>query len=84
MGRGPAFTEEEYEILCKAWVNVSEDPINGADQTNATFWGKISAKYDALRGPKLLERSEKSLKKQWATVSVFMPTLDIPVDNSAR
>jgi hypothetical protein len=57
MGRGPSFTDEEYQILCRAWVNVSEDPIHGTDQTGATFWEKITAKFDSMRLPTMLQRS---------------------------
>jgi hypothetical protein len=36
----PNFTEEEDYVLCVAYVNVSQNPIKGTDQTSADFWRK--------------------------------------------
>ena len=39
------FTEEEDACLCKAWVNVSEDPVTGAGQKKDNFWSRVHQKY---------------------------------------
>jgi hypothetical protein len=41
----PNFTKEEDYVLCVAYVNVSENPIKGTDQTSADFWSDIKTKY---------------------------------------
>jgi hypothetical protein len=41
----PNFTEEEDYVLCVAYVNVSQNPIKGTDQTSADFWSDIETKY---------------------------------------
>lgn len=48
--RGPfsRFTAEETVSLCRAFVNVSEDPITGNNQRLNTFWTKVYAKFQEL------------------------------------
>ena len=38
------FTEDEDICICKAWVNISEDPVVGADQKKDQFWARIHQK----------------------------------------
>jgi hypothetical protein len=35
------FTEEEDVALCRAFVNVSADPIAGAEKRSSHFWADI-------------------------------------------
>lgn len=35
------WTQEEETALAKAYLNVSEDPVKGDNQTNKTFWKKV-------------------------------------------
>jgi hypothetical protein len=64
------FCEEEDVALCKAFVNMSTDPISGADRKSAQFWADIKIKFetalkqevDPTRLEKLPERTQESLK----------------------
>jgi hypothetical protein len=38
-GRSKNFSEQEDNLLVSAWLNVGQDPIDGNQQKNATFWG---------------------------------------------
>ena len=38
------FTEDEDISICKAWVNISEDPVVGADQKKDQFWARVHQK----------------------------------------
>jgi hypothetical protein len=41
----PNFTNEEDFVLCVAYVNVSQNPIKGTDQTSPDFWSDIETNY---------------------------------------
>lgn len=59
-GRGSNFNKASLEQLCKSWLNVSEDSINGTDQKATNFWQKIIDDFNS-RMPKADQRSLKSL-----------------------
>jgi len=44
--KGPNFTALELEILMKAWVHASTDPIKGNYQGSIAFWGHVSTHYN--------------------------------------
>jgi hypothetical protein len=44
--REPNYTDVEDLALCKAYANVSTDPIHGTHQKGSTFWNAIKEKYD--------------------------------------
>jgi hypothetical protein len=44
--REPNYTDVEDLALCKAYANVSTDPIHGTHQKGSTFWTAIKEKYD--------------------------------------
>ena len=70
------FTEEEDIALCKAYVNVSVDPIRGTDMSSATFWAEIKKKFDTVVcNDVLLERSSDSLKNRFC--KKILPTTNI-------
>ncbi len=39
--RGRSYTQAEDKALCSAYLNVSRDPIVGANQTSDTYWDRI-------------------------------------------
>lgn len=42
------FTAEEDLLLCKAYINVSQDPIKGNDQKANTFWDAVTASFKSM------------------------------------
>jgi hypothetical protein len=44
--REPNYTDIEDLSLCKAYANVSTDPVHGTHQKGSTFWNAIKEKYD--------------------------------------
>jgi hypothetical protein len=62
------FTPEESVFLCRAFVNVSQDPITGADQKSAVFWSKVHVKFmrlcEGTPGAGHL-KTAKSLQTKW-------------------
>ena len=44
----PNFTSLEDVLLCKAFVNVSTNPVTGVGQKSADFWDCVKEKFDEL------------------------------------
>ena len=42
----PNYTDVEDLALCKAYANVSTDPIHSTHQKGSCFWNEIKVKYD--------------------------------------
>ena len=42
------FSKEEDLFLCRAFENVSQDPIKGNDRKGSTFWADVKIKFDAI------------------------------------
>ncbi|EHS62845.1 uncharacterized protein PGTG_20993 [Puccinia graminis f. sp. tritici CRL 75-36-700-3] len=63
-GRSRTYLEHEDLQLCNSWLEVSEDPKKGTDQTFNAFWEAIARHY-ATHIPNA-PRSAKSLKNHWS------------------
>jgi len=62
--RQKKFILDEDEIVVSAWLNVSKDPVTGANQSHSSFWCRISNYYEAHR-KSFLSRTESSLMHRW-------------------
>ncbi|XP_042021081.1 glutathione S-transferase T3-like [Salvia splendens] len=58
--------------LAKNFVDVSEDPIIGNQQSDKVFWQRIEEKYNAGRPRGSFERSYVKLRKYWSRVQKEM------------
>ncbi|XP_042049992.1 glutathione S-transferase T3-like [Salvia splendens] len=58
--------------LAKNFVDVSEDPIIGNQQSGKVFWQRIAEKYNAGRPRGSFERSYMKLRKHWGRVQKEM------------
>jgi hypothetical protein len=58
------FIPDEDEIVVSAWLNVSKDPVQGANQSHASFWRRISDYYETHRNS-FASRTESSLMHRW-------------------
>lgn len=65
--RSKKFHYKEDEIICKGWLTVSKDPVNGANQSRTTFWGKVHSYYDE-HNETAIPRSESSIMHRWLTI----------------
>ncbi|KAA1066050.1 hypothetical protein PGT21_050340 [Puccinia graminis f. sp. tritici] len=62
--KAPNYTELEDFEVCRAWVQVSKDPMVGTNQDGNTFWSCVSTLYhEAVPDP---IRPVDSLKKRWS------------------
>jgi len=61
------FDDDEDIAVCSAWLNVSKDPIHGANQTRSSFWGRIRAYFEEHKTTPA-SRSESSIMHRWLTI----------------
>ncbi|XP_062191226.1 glutathione S-transferase T3-like [Phragmites australis] len=55
------WTDDEDELLVSTWLNVSQDPVVGTDQTKETYWGRIAKYFNTYRKPNMMPKSDKAL-----------------------
>ncbi|CAD6254445.1 unnamed protein product [Miscanthus lutarioriparius] len=65
--RSKNFTLKEDEMLVSAWLNVSLDPVRGANQSKDTYWKRI---HDYFHSKKDFEshRTQSSLMSRWSSI----------------
>ena len=44
--RSKNFDPKEDLVVVSAWLNVSKDPLHGANQSKGTFWSRIHAYFE--------------------------------------
>ncbi|EHS64514.1 uncharacterized protein PGTG_20976 [Puccinia graminis f. sp. tritici CRL 75-36-700-3] len=59
------YSEQEDVELCRAWVQISEDPVVGTNQEGSTFWVRIEKLYREAT-PNSPSRPVGSIKSRWA------------------
>jgi hypothetical protein len=67
--RAKNFYWKEDEIVCAGWLHVSKNPINGANQTRSTFWGRVHAYFEKHKTTEAL-RTESSIMHRWLTIQL--------------
>ncbi|XP_062217773.1 uncharacterized protein LOC133917996 [Phragmites australis] len=55
------WTDEEDELLVSAWLNVSQDPVVGKDQSKETYWGRIAKYFNTYKKESMMPRIDKAL-----------------------
>lgn len=58
----------EDKLLISGWLNVSIDPITGADQKSETIWDRIH-QYCEGDNPGLIKREAIAIKKRWQQIN---------------
>jgi hypothetical protein len=61
------FHWKEDEIICSGWLNVSKDPIVGANQSRSSFWGRVHAFFEKHKKSTDV-RTESSIMHRWLTI----------------
>jgi hypothetical protein len=70
--RTASYTSAEDKVLCKAWLEISTDPICGAEKKGFNYWRKVGKFFHERR--KICEKSfqsdrnDLSLSKRWGTI----------------
>ena len=58
---------KEDKIICSGWLNISKDPINGANQTRSRFWSRVHAFFENEKKTTAV-RTESSIMHRWLTI----------------
>ena len=61
------FDWKEDKVICSGWLNVSKDPINGANQSRSTFWSRVHAFFEEHKQTAAV-RTESSIMHRWLTI----------------
>ena len=70
MGRSVKMERSEDEQLAKSLTAVSENPIQGNDQSKDTFWSSIHQHWKAALGSSCKnDRSSTACKNRWADIN---------------
>ncbi|OUZ99451.1 hypothetical protein BVC80_1801g29 [Macleaya cordata] len=71
MSRSKSFSHEEDIIICEAYLDISQDPIAGKNQTKDKLWERVSVLYHKRRNKSDDDpiRTPKSLKCRYHTIS---------------
>ena len=60
--RGKSFLQDEDQVLCATWLEISQDPVMGSNQKKDRLWERISALFHSRRPDFCTgQRSPKSL-----------------------
>ncbi|XP_062208796.1 glutathione S-transferase T3-like [Phragmites australis] len=65
--RGGNFSEKEDLLLVSAWLEISQDAVQGIDQNRSTYWKRIHDHYHAHRNFDS-DRNVSSLSHRWALI----------------
>ncbi|OEL20931.1 hypothetical protein BAE44_0018050 [Dichanthelium oligosanthes] len=66
--RGPSYTSAEDKVLTSAFLNVTRDPIVGANQPSSTYWQRVSTYYHENL-PNCRPRTNVSLTHRWSYIA---------------
>jgi hypothetical protein len=70
--RTASYTPAEDKVLCEAWLEISTDPICGAEKKGFNYWRKVGKFFHGRRRicEKLFQsdRNDLSLSKRWGTI----------------
>jgi hypothetical protein len=67
-----SYTPAEDKVLCEAWLELSTDPICGAEQKGFNYWRKVGKFFHEWRKicekPFQSDQNDLSLSKRWGTI----------------
>lgn len=63
------FSTVEDELLCRAYVNVSCNPIKGTDQKRTAFWESIKTKYEELYVNENVVEDDPKEERDWEALA---------------
>lgn len=65
--RGTNYSDEECVQICKTWLHIGEDPIQGSGQKNGALWKRMHSHFIENK-PGGVERSWRSLQSKWSDI----------------
>lgn len=65
--RTKKFDFKEDEVICSGWINVSKDPITGANQNKGSFWKRVHDFFQAHKTTTTV-RTESAIMHRWLAI----------------
>jgi len=64
-GLGAKWTVEEDRRLVESWINISTNPITGADHKKSKFWNKVAIAFNRYAPEWATKRTGKICNARW-------------------
>lgn len=65
--RGTNYSDEECVQICRTWLHIGEDPVQGSGQKNGALWKRMHSHFKENK-PGGVERSWRSLQSKWSDI----------------
>jgi hypothetical protein len=70
--RTESYTTGEDKLICSAWIEISQDPLCGAEQKGFAYWRRVGKYFNEHRlfpsSPFYSDRKDISLAKRWGFI----------------
>jgi hypothetical protein len=69
------FNSKEDEVVCSGWLNISKDPIQGANQSRSTFWSRVHVFFEEHMKEHMKDkvpRTQSSIMHRWPTIQTIV------------
>jgi hypothetical protein len=69
------FNPKEDEVVCSGWLNISKDPIQGANQSRSTFWSRVHVYFEEHMKEHIKDqvpRTQSSVMHRWLTIQTVV------------
>lgn len=67
--RTASYTIEDDRVLCRMYLDISQNPIIGKNQTSVQFWDRVSEAYNSSRSSSAQGRNGRSLQCRWNNIN---------------
>ncbi|XP_020262906.1 glutathione S-transferase T3-like [Asparagus officinalis] len=67
--RSTGYTVTEDVLLCQVFLDISQDPIIGRNQSRDAFWSRVEDKYNELRDQHFEMRTSRSIRSRMEIIS---------------
>ncbi|KAG8375131.1 hypothetical protein BUALT_Bualt10G0068500 [Buddleja alternifolia] len=68
--RSTNYRVDEDILLCQFFLDISQDPITGINQTKSRLWNRVTQLYNETKDASMEERSFRSLETRFKTIEL--------------
>lgn len=73
--RGPSFAPEEDSHLCDVYLDISQCPIIGINQSKDTLWKRVHTQYNSTKKDHMPIRNQRALDSRMGLINKAMGKL---------
>ena len=72
--RGQSYTTSEDIHLCRVWLDISQNPVIGINQSKDTFWKRVSSEYNKQKPDATMQdRTDRSCR---CRMTIILPAIN--------